>query len=394
MANSRRGKTYDMKKVMELYDSGLKPQDIAKRLKIVSVQSLRHSIERVKRKRKELKEEEIRIFKMQEKERLEKEAELESMRKTEERKRKEMFRALLPAPYMGILKHSISDVDLKALKHVMFAYWKDQVLFDDISGEIYVDENLHFDEVQGKLLESGFFLYLTTCVEEDRLIDIRIMHQSPASPISKRDQSMELFHVFYDELSNEKIKLALKQLIVMGFISYQEPDDIHIDPHVDLNDIRNIVAGTGLFGKIVYDPFGVIRAEERRILGRVRNSLITANYISVRELEKMVVSIWDSLEMNALWRTFKIGIIKNDKVTVGEIVDHYLPVIVSLLLQKLNIKSVEIYPPLLDNKHFVNFSMRDFEEKIGSFAEAAILRNLLNGIAKGRFPDLPDVYTT
>lgn len=187
MEHQRRGKTYDMQKIMELYDSGLKPQEIAKRMKIASVQSLRHSIERVKRIRDERKREEIKIFEMQKKRKLEEEAALESKRKIEEEERRMRIQALLPSPRMGILKHTISDETLKALKHVMSTYWKDTVLFDDASGEVYVDENLHFDEVKNKLLGYGFFSYLTTSFESDRCIDIRIKHGSPASPISWKD---------------------------------------------------------------------------------------------------------------------------------------------------------------------------------------------------------------
>ena len=48
MDRNFRGMDYNMQKVMDLYESGLKPSDIAKRLKINSVQSLRHAIERHK----------------------------------------------------------------------------------------------------------------------------------------------------------------------------------------------------------------------------------------------------------------------------------------------------------------------------------------------------------
>ena len=40
-----------MQRVMELYEGGMKPTEIASRLKINSVQSLRHAIERHKREK-------------------------------------------------------------------------------------------------------------------------------------------------------------------------------------------------------------------------------------------------------------------------------------------------------------------------------------------------------
>ena len=51
MDRNVRGRNYNMQKVMELYESGLKPSEIAKRLKINSVQSLRHAIERHNREK-------------------------------------------------------------------------------------------------------------------------------------------------------------------------------------------------------------------------------------------------------------------------------------------------------------------------------------------------------
>lgn len=177
------------------------------------------------------------------------------------------------------------------------------------------------------------------------------------------------------------------------FISYHAHDDIYIDSNVDLNDVRKIVDNTGMYGKIYYDPFTIFDVQGRRILGRVRNSLVTARDISVRELEKLVLSIWESLEVNALWGALKIAMITDNKVTAGELVDHYLPGIVRLVLQKLDIRRVEIYPQLLENKHFVHFSVGDFKGKISKFAEAAILRYLFDGKTRGQLPDLPDVYT-
>lgn len=49
MGGNVRGKIYNMQRVMELYESGMKPAEIANRLKINSVQSLRHAIEHHKR---------------------------------------------------------------------------------------------------------------------------------------------------------------------------------------------------------------------------------------------------------------------------------------------------------------------------------------------------------
>ena len=110
-----KGKNYNTRKIVELYDLGLTPAEIAHRLRIDSVQSLRHAIERRNRER----EEKERIFKAIDKkneakqkveqERLEYEA-----RQKNKAKREKLWRNIL-APNTGMFSYCHRSPDIRSV---------------------------------------------------------------------------------------------------------------------------------------------------------------------------------------------------------------------------------------------------------------------------------------
>ena len=88
MDRNVRSRNYVIQKVMELYESELKPSEIAKGLKINSVQSLRHAIERHNREKERIERitseiaEEKKVRQKAEQEKLENEAKQREHRKT------------------------------------------------------------------------------------------------------------------------------------------------------------------------------------------------------------------------------------------------------------------------------------------------------------------------
>ena len=107
MIQTIRGKNYNMQKIMELYDSGLTPAEIAHRLRINSIQSLRHAIERQNRER----EEKERILKAidrenEAKQKMEQER-LEYEAREKEKAKKEKLRKNILAPNTGMFPYAI-----------------------------------------------------------------------------------------------------------------------------------------------------------------------------------------------------------------------------------------------------------------------------------------------
>ena len=98
-----RGKAYNMDKIMELFDQGYNYQQIAKKLHIKSLQSLRHSVEKEVRKRAERLLEAQREMQVKEQER-KKQMHLEELkRREEERVKKENIKKRTEPQLTGLI---------------------------------------------------------------------------------------------------------------------------------------------------------------------------------------------------------------------------------------------------------------------------------------------------
>lgn len=123
-----RGRNYDIQKVMELYESGLKPSEIAERLKINSVQSLRHTVERHKRE-KEITEGIIsKIAEEKQAKRKSEQEKLENEAKRREIAEKQKLIAKIMPPIVGLFSYAIDTHTFKALEFVLRDQWNNSFL--------------------------------------------------------------------------------------------------------------------------------------------------------------------------------------------------------------------------------------------------------------------------
>ena len=141
MIQTIRGKNYNMRKIMELYDSGLTPPEIARRLRINSVQSLRHAIERQNREREE-KERILKAIDKENKAKQKMEAErLEYEARQKNKAKREKLRKDILAPNTGMFSYAIDRQTFEALDYVMKRQWENSFFADSEEQEIYVPEN-------------------------------------------------------------------------------------------------------------------------------------------------------------------------------------------------------------------------------------------------------------
>ena len=141
MIQTIRGKNYNMRKIMELYDSGLTPPEIARRLRINSVQSLRHAIERQNREREE-KERILKAIDKENKAKQKMEAErLEYEARQKNKAKREKLRKDILAPNTGMFSYAIDRQTFEALEYVMKRQWGNSFFVDSEEQEIYVPEN-------------------------------------------------------------------------------------------------------------------------------------------------------------------------------------------------------------------------------------------------------------
>ncbi|PYB67470.1 hypothetical protein DMB44_09055 [Thermoplasma sp. Kam2015] len=156
-----RGKSYDMKKIMELYDFGLKPAEIAAKMKIASVQSLRHAIERkINDRRIDEKIQELMIERKRAKEAAERESQAEEMRRKQESEREEIERMKMPAA-SGIFPYVIDDRTFKMLRYVIMRIWGNRFPIDSKDMEIYVPQSIDIHYIREKLRLAGFYMRIT-----------------------------------------------------------------------------------------------------------------------------------------------------------------------------------------------------------------------------------------
>ena len=138
MDGNTRGKNYNMQRVMEFYESGMKPAEIANRLKINSVQSLRHAIERHKREKERTERiiseitEEKQARQKAEDEKLENEA-----KQKETAERHKLIAKIVP-PNVGLFPYAIDIQTFKALEFVLKKQWNCDFYIDSETQEIYL----------------------------------------------------------------------------------------------------------------------------------------------------------------------------------------------------------------------------------------------------------------
>ena len=136
MDRNVRGRNYNMQKVMEIYESGLKPSEIAKRLKINSVQSLRHAIERHNREKERTEKiiseiaEEKKVRQKAEQEKLEEDAKQREMAE-----RQKLIAKIIP-PVAGLFSYAIDIHTFKALEFVLKEQWNDSFFINSETQEI------------------------------------------------------------------------------------------------------------------------------------------------------------------------------------------------------------------------------------------------------------------
>lgn len=119
MIQTIRGQNYNMRKIMELYDSGLTPAEIAHRLRINSVQSLRHAIERQNREREEKERILKAIDKENEAKQKMKQERLEYEARQKDKATREKLRKDILASNTGMFTYAIDRQTFEALEYVM-----------------------------------------------------------------------------------------------------------------------------------------------------------------------------------------------------------------------------------------------------------------------------------
>ena len=122
MIKGGRGSSYNIKKIMELYDFGMKSADIASIIKIQSIQSLRHAIERQNILRQRLDELTAKIRRKKEAGERAMWKKLEAEQRRKENLKRIELKKLISSSDAGLFQHTIGRSTYMALRYVIEQY--------------------------------------------------------------------------------------------------------------------------------------------------------------------------------------------------------------------------------------------------------------------------------
>jgi len=250
-----RGKAYNKERIMELFNEGYSYEQIAKKLHIKSLQSLRHSVEEEVRKRAERFLEAQREMQIKEQQRKEQMRLEELKRREEERVKRENIKRRTEPQLTGLLDIYCDDTTLELFKEICdnlgFVY-----RFEDGVFKIYIPLEIPMNIEQ--ITEGSYWPYFFIMAQMD-------MKYPPIR--SPRKQFEEFLFALGFYLKLEKGRCDGKRVNVYASHRYNEEgfDEetvvngfIHIEPGEYAASVKQSLADLFTSGKVNLDDFNNI----------------------------------------------------------------------------------------------------------------------------------------
>ena len=358
MDGNTRGKSYNMQRVMELYESGMKPAEIANRLKINSVQSLRHAIERHKREKERTERiiseiaEEKQARKKAEDEKLENEA-----KQKETAERQKLIAKILP-PNVGLFPYAIDIQTFKALEFVLKKQWNCDFYIDSETQEIYLPENIDPTDVRDELLLSGFYMKITNGPQYNKKpLKVRIMHDVLMSEIPLDAQKIDLFFPAVNEDAHRRLMHAFKLLITIGVMKIDSLSRISFSDQIGIDHVRGQISKLGYYGEICYNPLGTLHEMGKKVLGKHGSYLIIMENLEKAEIKEQILDIWGEFEVKALMNSILEDTVLDKELSLGDAVRPYLGKVFSLTVKSIGYRKVVVAPGFLGS-----YDIEEFDE--------------------------------
>ena len=367
MDRNVRGRNYNMQRVMELYESGMKPTEIANRLKINSVQSLRHAIERHNREKERTERiiseiaEEKKVRQKAEQEKLEDEAKQREMAE-----RQKVITKIIP-PVAGLFSYAIDIQTFKALEFVLKEQWNDSFFINSETQEIYLPENVDPADVRYELLLSGFFMKITNVPQINKKpLKIGIMHDEFMSKIPLDAQKIDIFFPSVNEEAFRAIKHAFKLFITIGIMKFESLSRIWFSDQISIDQVRGVISKHGYYGEICYDPIGILNEMRKKVLGKHGSSLIIMDNLKDAEIREQIQDIWGGFEVEALMIATLKDTILDAELTLGDAIRPYLKDVFRVTLESIGYRKVRIFPGFPGFDNIAGFNEKRFLNKLWS----------------------------
>jgi len=315
-----RGKAYNKERIIELFDEGYSYEQIAKKLHIKSVQSLRHSVEKEVRKRAERLLEAQREMQIKEQQRKEQMRLEELKRREEERVKRENIKRRTEPQSTGMMDIYCDDTTLERFKEICgnlgFVY-----RFEDGIFKMYIPLEIPMNIEQStegpywpyffimarmdmkyppiryprKQLEEflfalGFYLKLEKGKCEGKRVNVYASHRYSEEGFDEETVVNGFIHIEPGEYA-ASIKQSLADLFTSGKVSLDDFNDIefrYFDK--DFHKARRRLRKEGYYLRLCHDPLLYMRERNKSyILGS--NYLLVLDKRSYQEL----ISEYDSL---------------------------------------------------------------------------------------------------
>jgi len=254
-----RGKAYNKERIMELFDEGYSYEQIAKKLHIKSIQSLRHSVEEEVKKRAERLLQAQREMEIKEQQRKEQMRLEELKRREEERVKRENIKRREDPQLTGLMNIYCDDTTLELFKEICdnlgFVY-----RFEDGIFKIYIPLEIPMNIEQ--ITEGPYWPYFFIMAQMD-------MKYPPIR--SPRKQFEELLFALGFYLKLERGRCDGKRVNIYASHRYNEEgfDEetvvngfIHIEPGEYAASVMQSLADLFTSGKVSLDDFNNIEFRE------------------------------------------------------------------------------------------------------------------------------------
>ena len=315
-----RGKAYNMDKIMELFDQGYNYQQIAKKLHIKSLQSLRHSVEKEVRKRVERSIEAHREMQVKEQER-KKQMRLEELKRREEERVKRENNKRRTEPHLtGLMNIYCDDTTLELFKKICdnlgFIYRFEDGIFNiyiPLEIPINIEQitegsywpyffmmsqmGMKYPPIQSPrkqfeefLFALGFYLKLEKGRCEGKRVNIYVSHRYSEEGFDEETVVNGFIHIEPGGYASS-VKQSLADFFTFGKVSLDDFNDIEFrDFYNDFQKARRRLRKEGYYLRLCYDPLLYMRE-------RNKSYIFGSNYLLVldkRSYEELI-SEYDSL---------------------------------------------------------------------------------------------------
>lgn len=362
-----RGKAYNITKIMALYDSGLKPADIASRMKIRSVQSLRHAIERQIRERDE--KERIMAAIVSEKEsrqRMEQEKQQLEARQRENEQRRNLRAKLVPLD-AGLFSYSIDEKTFNALDYVLNRIWGDACFIDSKEKEIYITDDVDLQDVRYELLMSGFYMEVTDKPHEHEMpLKVAIMHSSLMSEIPFDKQIVDIFVPTINKKAFNDIRRSLKVPITWGVMKIENLGRISFSERFNLDYVRGKIRNLRYRGRIRYNPIGIYHEAGKKVLGRMGDSIFTMDNLGDDKIREGIIDAWESLGTKVFMNAQLKEYASNRELSLKEAIMPFLDDVLEITLERIEFRSSIVYPEFSGFEEIPEFNKDQYMDALWS----------------------------